>query len=118
LIFFASLCNNRTIRQIYSVRRESTWPALILLRTFDLSPEKYSYLKIKKDDLMASLDPRAFLADLTVLSRKAGLYVDLGIGGELTLSAIDPTDLRHWPIDWDKEEEAYRLSSEDGLDEP
>jgi hypothetical protein len=102
----------------HSLYEESRWPTLLLLRTFELSLKKYSYLKIKKDDFMVSLDPQVFLADLTVLSRKAGLYVDLGIGGELTLSAIDPTDLHHWPFDWDKEEEAYRLSPEDGLDEP
>jgi hypothetical protein len=64
------------------------------------------------------LNPQAFLADLTALSRQAGLYVDLGIGGELTLSAVERTARVHWPFYWDKEVQTYRLSPEDGLDEP
>lgn len=65
-----------------------------------------------------TLDPQAFLAELTTLSRQAGLYVDLGIGGELTLSAVHLTTRAHWPFYWDREAQAYRFSPEDGLDEP
>ena len=64
------------------------------------------------------LDPRTFLAELSALSRRAGLYVNLGIGGELTLSAVGATTRKHWPFYWDRAAQAYQFSPEDGLDEP
>ena len=72
----------------------------------------------KRTHSVSAPDPQAFLTELTALSRRAGLYVDLGIGGELTLRAVDLTTLEHWPFYWDKERKAYRFSPEDGLDEP
>jgi len=66
----------------------------------------------------STFDPQSFLAELTALSRRAGLYVDLGIGGELTLTAVNLTTREHWPFYWDREAQAYRFSPEDGLDEP
>jgi hypothetical protein len=74
--------------------------------------------RINRTQSTSALDPEAFLAELTVLSRRAGLYVDLGIGGELTLTAVHLTTREHWPFYWDKAVQVYRFSPEDGLDEP
>jgi predicted RNA-binding protein (virulence factor B family) len=72
----------------------------------------------KRTQSVSALDPQALLTELTALSRRAGLYVDLGIGREVTLRAVDLTTLEHWSFYWDKERKAYRFSPEDGLDEP
>ena len=67
---------------------------------------------------MATVDPHAFLAALTELSRKMGLRVDLDIGGDLVLSPLDAEGRCHWSFYWDKERGKYRRSPEGGLDEP